>query len=186
MSEGWSILIDNWGTGNVIFLLVLIINDLLFEFLSESFSNFKSFRIYLLPSMSSQGWSGSSGTLGSRFQLTGFRISQLLLSLGFLHGQQLVPLQLQVSRPLSQGLLRDLENISMKIFSLKKKLCLTSCVLVGGATGAATSPFTKSGEQRMRFSLYSVWSVWWPRGQHDDIVNCYERHYDIITLLRQF
>ena len=99
--------------------LVLIINNLLLEFLSQSFSNFKSFRINLLPPVSPQRRPGSPGTLRSRSKLAGFRLSQLLLSLGFLHGQQLVPLLLQVSRPLSQGLLGDLENISIKIFSPK-------------------------------------------------------------------
>ena len=151
--------------------LVLIINDLLLEFLSQSFSDFKSFGIYLLPPMSSQRRPCCSGTLGSRFQLAGFCIGQLLLSLSLLHGQQLVPLQLQVSRPLSQGLLGDLENISIKIFS-HKNLCLTSCVLVGGATGAATSPLMKSKENRMSFCLYFVWSV----GQDGDMLGTTLRH----------
>ena len=139
--------------------LVLIINDLLLEFLSQSFSNFKSFRIYLLPSMSSQRRSGSPGTLRSRFQLAGFRISQLLLSLGFLHGQQLVPLLLQVGRPFGQRLLGDLENISIKILENIRNNNLTSCVLVGGATGAATSVFTRSEEERGSVTVRTCYQV---------------------------
>ena len=117
--------------------------------------------------------------LWSGLALTGLSVRQLLLSLGFLHGEQFVPLLLEVGRPLGQSLLRDLKIVG-KYFCLWVA-CLTSCEDVGAA-GAVTSPVGSSevkgiseGRQRWRHGALQELQTTWQTG-HMEHYRSYRRH----------